>query len=971
MKLFISVTFVFVWIVGSITAINLQDDKKIENDFINWFRDNGGVLGGIELHQFENMGRGVKASKDLKADDVIISVPLSICMSRLTASESSSPTINNMFKSLENDEDLIALMLMRERGMGELSSWSSYIKTLPTLIPQGAYFDEEALQTLNDPALAHKLKRRGDGIKSRYKNLGAELHVLKNFIKSQLKKTTQFTNDKDVDDAAVLSTSLGRYQWALSIVSSRALTFRGERFLAPMCDMFNYSPHESARALESGAFYLRHHKLDKQNKKTLTVTADRDTLKGQQVFEDYGDNPSSLYLDHHGFVPHTNPFDCVSMDLPTPTSITDQTIKQTLSDRLRISTSPSACVFVPPSLLAENAGDTLISDYGLSSEVWSWLMLHYELDQTVLTKCLSLLDRYAAGEDRTMLLDEVKNGACDLLSSGPKPPQNWTPSENVLKNVLLPAMLKRQEQMKMVSDLKKEDKESKKNMDVTLAHAYRKEQFILLNKLISFTQSVLSPPSSSSSHQAENVEVEVDALSSTTSTSMTSSSLESNIWTQHSDCENTNSNDSFLCAIAVFNQWVRSKNFPVQKIEARQVPGMRVGTLAIEPIQAEELYLAVPTNAVMDFSSASSSNALVESGLFQRLKKSGDGDFYALLFHLLYEFKVLGTESEYWPYMRLLPSLAEIKPPAEYSETEMALLEGSHVQSSILQYKSEILKRWDVVKDKSFLGPAFKTLFPTLTEAEFRWGHYILDSRSIWWNNKRHLVPLLDLINCGEGDWLEKGRDSPNRVHSTKQSSHMDRHHGTTIETADTYSSQELKIGEQLFENYGQPNNIYLQYHGFVLDDNSHDCVSVSIPIESGDEGMLDVKNLRKRMKQYGFSTGVQTFCIGNAAILKEALRLKNTNTPMNWQKLGDGRLLTWLALKYGRSIGSDIREPFKQVVTKLLNQYPSSSSSESSKSGEEAEAGEGIGGGKGSNHPAAKLVRKEIELLETLQSLL
>ena len=37
--------------------------------------------------------------------------------------------------------------------------------------------------------------------------------------------------------------ALEDWQWALAIVSSRALTFRGERFLVPICDMFNYSPH--------------------------------------------------------------------------------------------------------------------------------------------------------------------------------------------------------------------------------------------------------------------------------------------------------------------------------------------------------------------------------------------------------------------------------------------------------------------------------------------------------------------------------------------------------------------------------------------------------------------------------------------------------------------------------------------------------------------------------------------------------
>jgi hypothetical protein len=32
-----------------------------------------------------------------------------------------------------------------------------------------------------------------------------------------------------------------------------------------------------------------------------------------------------------------------------------------------------------------------------------------------------------------------------------------------------------------------------------------------------------------------------------------------------------------------------------------------------------------------------------------------------------------------------------------------------------------------------------------------------------------------------------------------------------------------------LFENYGQPNHIYYLYHGFTLEDNTHDCVSFEI----------------------------------------------------------------------------------------------------------------------------------------------
>ena len=42
---------------------------------------------------------------------------------------------------------------------------------------------------------------------------------------------------------------------------------------------------------------------------------------GNQVFEDYGDNPNSLYLEAHGFVPYSNPFNCEK--LPNP-AVTDE-----------------------------------------------------------------------------------------------------------------------------------------------------------------------------------------------------------------------------------------------------------------------------------------------------------------------------------------------------------------------------------------------------------------------------------------------------------------------------------------------------------------------------------------------------------------------------------------------------------------------------------------------------------------------
>jgi hypothetical protein len=100
-------------------------------------------------------------------------------------------------------------------------------------------------------------------------------------------------------------------------------------------------------------------------------------------------------------------------------------------------------------------------------------------------------------------------------------------------------------------------------------------------------------------------------------------------------------------------------------------------------------------------------------------------------------------------------------------------------------------------------------------EKAYTWASYILDSRSIWWNGGRHLTPLLDFINCRQGP-------AGHNIHSTQ--------HNSRTDTADTNAPWSFRKGEQVFENYGQPNHIYLRYHGFSMSPNDNDCVLVDMP---------------------------------------------------------------------------------------------------------------------------------------------
>lgn len=117
------------------------------------------------------------------------------------------------------------------------------------------------------------------------------------------------------------------------------------------------------------------------------------------------------------------------------------------------------------------------------------------------------------------------------------------------------------------------------------------------------------------------------------------------------------------------------------------------------------------------------------------------------------------------------------------------------------------------------------------TLSNYVWATAILDSRSIWWDSQRHLVPLLDLINCKEGP-------DARRVHSTGLDD--------AGLNAVTRAGWHFPKGSQLWENYGQPNHIYFAYHGFSMQPNSHDCVEVVLDVASIDPAAAErVQKLR------------------------------------------------------------------------------------------------------------------------------
>ena len=294
-----------------------------------------------------------------------------------------------------------------------------------------------------------------------------------------------------------------------------------------------------------------------------------------------------------------------------------------------------------------------------------------------------------------------------------------------------------------------------------------------------------------------------------------------------------------------FNTWfTEASNMTnaTNKLSANFIPGWRIGTIATEDIEDKEIYLSVPLKVILDSNGARKHEKLKD--LFKRITEvyglEAKDDFHELLFFLLYEMRVKGSDSYYWPYLALLPTPADQTiVPTRWTQNELKRRLGpSHIITMVNQYTQLQEKTYasitQILPIKTFFDELDVELGretdPLLSWDNYRWAQTVLDSRTIWWQNDRHLVPMLDFINCVEGP-------EPTRVHRTD----MDE----SYTHATTAASWAFPKGDQVFENYGQANYIYFMYHGFALPvgSNVHDCVHHDISFGEEDKKNIDFSN--------------------------------------------------------------------------------------------------------------------------------
>ncbi|KAM4014610.1 actin-histidine N-methyltransferase [Anomaloglossus baeobatrachus] len=270
-------------------------DGKREDYFpelIQWAKENGASTEGFELTDFPNEGFGLKATREIKAEELFLWVPRKLLMTVESAKHSVLGSLYSQDRILQAMGNItLAFHLLCERANPN-SFWLPYIKTLPGEYDTPLYFQEEEVQHLQNTQAIHD-------VFSQYKNTARQYAYFYKVIQthpnaSKLPLKDAFTFDD--------------YRWAVSSVMTRQNqipTEDGSRVtlaLIPLWDMCNHT-----NGLITTGYNLEDDRCE--------CVALQEFKEGEQIYIFYGTRSNAEFVIHNGFFFENNAHDRVKIKL--------------------------------------------------------------------------------------------------------------------------------------------------------------------------------------------------------------------------------------------------------------------------------------------------------------------------------------------------------------------------------------------------------------------------------------------------------------------------------------------------------------------------------------------------------------------------------------------------------------------------------------------------------------------------------
>lgn len=250
--------------------------------FDAWAKEHGvsALDDTVAIHNFENTGYGLKALKEIKADEVFLSVGRKLMITETNAKESELAPLMKKDRVLQGMPHVaLALFLLSEKVSGDESFWKPYIDILPTIYTLPLYFTPDELQQLQpSPVYSEAMKQ--------HKNIARQFAYFYKMFQGSLDATKLVLKDKFTYEG---------YRWAVASVMSRQNqipSIDGSHpisALIPVWDMCNHT---------NGKITTGYNMPDDSCESVSLL----DFQPDDQILIFYGLRPNAMHLLYSGFV---------------------------------------------------------------------------------------------------------------------------------------------------------------------------------------------------------------------------------------------------------------------------------------------------------------------------------------------------------------------------------------------------------------------------------------------------------------------------------------------------------------------------------------------------------------------------------------------------------------------------------------------------------------------------------------------
>ncbi|XP_008398366.1 actin-histidine N-methyltransferase [Poecilia reticulata] len=288
-------------------------------DLMCWAQENGASCDGFTVTDFGTEGYGLRATRDIKAEELFLWIPRKMLMTVESAQNSLLGPLYGQDRIMQAMGNVtLALHLLCERASPS-SFWLPYIRSLPQEYDTPLYYQQDDVQLLLGTQAVQD-------VLSQYKNTARQYAYFYKLVQthpaaSKLPLKDSFTFDD--------------YRWAVSSVMTRQNqipTEDGSRVtlaLIPLWDMCNHT-----NGLITTGYNLEDDRCE--------CVALQDYKENEQIYIFYGTRSNAEFVIHNGFFFQDNAHDRVKIKLGVSKSERLYAMKAEVLARAGI---PASCVF--------------------------------------------------------------------------------------------------------------------------------------------------------------------------------------------------------------------------------------------------------------------------------------------------------------------------------------------------------------------------------------------------------------------------------------------------------------------------------------------------------------------------------------------------------------------------------------------------------------------------------------------------